>query len=227
MSSTFEGFYQQGGKRVHVGAHSTVHPWAVLGDGVALGSHCVVDGGAVVGEGARHEGGASIDPDRELGAGAFLGPGARLLDRTRLPTRGPGRPANVGEQTRIGGNAVVCGGITVGKDAIISAGESEEVQGDLEGRVEDDVPDTGVWMGGELTAVSEGPTWEWGRIHHSLEPPLPQSRQRDRTRVRPRRSRNGGGRPHHVRKCPPPDSINDGDYHSIGSFSCAIQRTPQ
>ena len=84
------------------------------------------------------------------GAGAFLGPGARLLDRTRLPTEEPGKPAKVGERTRIGGNAVVCGGITVGKRAIISAGDC----------VEDDVPDNGVWMGGKLSAVFEGPTWE-------------------------------------------------------------------
>ena len=101
-------------------------------------------------EGARLKDGASIDPGCELGAGAFLGPGARLLDRTGLPARGPGRPAKVGARTRAGGNAVVCGWITVGKRAMISAGESEEVQGDLEGRVEDDVPDNGVWMGGRM-----------------------------------------------------------------------------
>ncbi len=68
-------------------------------------------------------------------------PGAMLLDRTRLPTGEPGKPARVGEGTRIGGNAVVCGGITVGAYAVVSAGEAEEVQWDLEGRVEDDVPD--------------------------------------------------------------------------------------
>ena len=66
----------------------------------------------------------------------------------------------MGGLTRIGGNSVVCGSITVGRRAIIAAGESEEVQGDLEGRVEDDVPDNGVWMGGRLSAVFEGPTWE-------------------------------------------------------------------
>jgi hypothetical protein len=39
-------------------------------------------------------------------------------------------------------------------------GESEEVQWDLEGRVEDDVPDDGVWMGGRMTGVFEGKEWE-------------------------------------------------------------------
>ena len=43
-----------------------------------------------------------------------------------------------------------CGGTTVGSDAFVSAGD----------RVEDDVPDNGVWMGGRLSAVFEGPTWE-------------------------------------------------------------------
>jgi acetyltransferase-like isoleucine patch superfamily enzyme len=109
-----------------------------------------------------------------LGAGAFLGPGARLLDRTRLPTREPGKPARVGELSRVGGNAVVCGGITVGRRAIIAAGEV----------VEDDVPDNGVWMGGKVSTVFEGPTWEQGRdvCHAPTEGTL--SRQRGR---RPRR----------------------------------------
>jgi len=111
-------------------------------------------------EGARVEDCASLNPGCVLGAGAFLGPGARLLDRTRLPTKEPGKPAKVGERSRVGGNAVVCGGITVGSDTFVSAGDSEEVQGDLEGRVEDDVPDNGVWMSGKLSAVFEGPTWE-------------------------------------------------------------------
>ncbi len=42
----------------------------------------------------------------------------------------------------------------------MAAGEAEEVQGDLEGRVEDDVPDGGVWMGGRMTGTMDGPTWE-------------------------------------------------------------------
>ncbi len=130
------------GLRVHVHAFSVVFPGAVLGEGAVLGD------------------GASLDPGCELGAGAFLGPGARLLDRTRLPTSKPGKPAMVGEGTRIGGNAVVCGGITVGADAVVSAGESEEVQGDLEGRVEDDVPDGGTWMSGRLSGTLDGKTWE-------------------------------------------------------------------
>ena len=70
-------------------------------------------------------------------AGAFLGPGARLLDRTRLPTGEPGKPAGVGDRTRIGGT-VVCGGNTVGRNAVVAA-------------VEDDVPDDAVWMGGRVT----------------------------------------------------------------------------
>ncbi|MCK4968899.1 MAG: maltose O-acetyltransferase [Thermoplasmata archaeon] len=86
-------------------------------------------------------------------AGAFLGPGARLLDRTRLPTGEPGKPARVGDGARIGGNAVVCGGITVGADAVVAAGEV----------VEDDVPDGGVWMGGRVAGEMDGETWEQGR----------------------------------------------------------------
>ncbi len=30
---------------------------------------------------------------------------------------------------------------------------------DLEGRVEDDVPDGGVWMGGRVAALDEGREW--------------------------------------------------------------------
>ena len=147
------------GESAHLGSHTVVYQEAVVGSNAHLGSHCVVGRGAVVGEGARMEDGASLDPGCHLGADAFLGPGARLLDRTRLPTSEPGTPARVGDRTRIGGNAVVCGGITVGADAVVSAGESEEVQGDLEGRVEDDVSDGGVWMGGRLAGLDEGKEW--------------------------------------------------------------------
>ena len=53
-----------------------------------------------------------------------------------------GAPAAVGPGARVGGNAVVCGGVAVGAGA--------------GGCVEDDVPDGGVWMGGRLAAVDEG-----------------------------------------------------------------------
>jgi hypothetical protein len=43
---------------------------------------------------------------------------------------------------------------------IVAAGGAEEVQGDFVGRVEDDVPDGGVWVNGGLSTVFEGPTWE-------------------------------------------------------------------
>jgi acetyltransferase-like isoleucine patch superfamily enzyme len=41
---------------------------------------------------------------------------------------------------------MVRGGITVGKDAIVGAGET----------VEDDVPEEGTWIGRRLAAVDEG-----------------------------------------------------------------------
>jgi acetyltransferase-like isoleucine patch superfamily enzyme len=137
------------GEGAHIGSHCVVFQEAVIGAEAHIGSHCTIGRGAVVGDGATLGDGASLDPGCELGAGAFLGPGARLLDRTRLPTGEPGRPARVGERTRVGGNAVVCGGITVGRDAVVSAGDC----------VEDDVPDGGVWMGGRLAAVDEGKEW--------------------------------------------------------------------
>ena len=56
----------------------------------------------------------------------------------------------VGAGAKVGGGAVVCGGCTVGKDAVVGAGET----------VEDDVPDKGVWMGGRMTGVMDGGTWE-------------------------------------------------------------------
>jgi len=55
----------------------------------------------------------------------------------------------VGEGARIGGNAVICGGIKVGANAVVGAGAC----------VEDDVPDGGVWMGGRVAAVDEGREW--------------------------------------------------------------------
>jgi len=147
------------GEAAHLGSHTVVYQEASIGKLAHLGSHSVIGRGAVVGDGAVLGDGAALDPGCHLGAGSYLGPGARLLDRTRLPGSEPGEPARVGDGTRVGGNAVVCGGITVGAGAVVAAGESEEVQGDLEGRVEDDVPEGGVWMGGRLAAVDEGREW--------------------------------------------------------------------
>jgi len=55
----------------------------------------------------------------------------------------------VGEGAGIGGNAIVCGGITVGANAVVEAGAC----------VEDDVPERGVWMSGRVAAVDEGREW--------------------------------------------------------------------
>ena len=78
-----------------------------------------------------------------------------MLNQPRLPASNPKEtPALIGARARIGGGSVVCGGVTVGKDAVIAAGEV----------VEDDMPDRAVWMGGRVTAQFEeekesGPGW--------------------------------------------------------------------
>ena len=73
----------------------------------------------------------------------------RVLERRRLPG-GDVVPAMVGSGARVGGGAVVCGGCTVGEDAVVGAGEI----------VEDDVPDGAVWMGGRVSGLFEGKTWD-------------------------------------------------------------------
>ena len=55
----------------------------------------------------------------------------------------------VGAGTKIGGHAVVAG-VKVGEGAVVAAGEV----------VEDDVPDEAVWMGGRISGVLDGETWE-------------------------------------------------------------------
>ena len=82
-----------------------------------------------------------------VGTGAELGPGVMLLDRTRLP--GKAMPATVGAGTKVGGGAVVAG-VKVGEGAFVAAGET----------VEDDVPDGSVWMGGRVSGLFEGKTWD-------------------------------------------------------------------
>jgi maltose O-acetyltransferase len=51
----------------------------------------------------------------------------------------------VGSGANVGGGAVVCGGVTVGKEAVVGAGEI----------VEDDVPNGAVWMGGRVATRFE------------------------------------------------------------------------
>ena len=82
-----------------------------------------------------------------MGTGAELGPGVQLLDRTRLP--GKQMPATVGAGAKVGGGAVIAG-MKVGEGSFVAAGET----------VEDDVPDGAVWMGGRVSGLFEGKTWD-------------------------------------------------------------------
>ena len=77
-----------------------------------------------------------------MGTGASLGPGVIVLALPRLPPRkSKVLPGMVGADARVGGGAVVCGGVRLGKSAIVAAGEV----------VEDDVPDGGVYMSGRVS----------------------------------------------------------------------------
>ncbi len=51
----------------------------------------------------------------------------------------------------MGGGAIVAG-VKVGAGAVVAAGEV----------VEDDMPDGTVWMGGRISGVLDGKTWESG-----------------------------------------------------------------
>ena len=55
----------------------------------------------------------------------------------------------MGAGATVGGGAVVAG-VKVGEGAYVAAGET----------VEDDVPDGAVWIGGRVSGLFEGKTWE-------------------------------------------------------------------
>jgi carbonic anhydrase/acetyltransferase-like protein (isoleucine patch superfamily) len=82
---------------VRIGRHSIVDQHALVRHDARVGSLCFLGKGAVVGDFAVVGDGASMDLGCRLGDVAFPGPGARLLDRSRLPGSGPGKPAVVGE----------------------------------------------------------------------------------------------------------------------------------
>ncbi len=47
-----------------------------------------------------------------------------LMDRPRQPGIEVGKPAEVGDGSRLGGGAVVFGGNSVGMDVVVAAGEA-------------------------------------------------------------------------------------------------------
>ena len=78
---------------------SSVHPSAVLGDGVNVGPYAVIEAGAVVGDGAR------------IGAHAVLERRARVGAGTRLAPR-----VVVGRDCAIGARGIVHAGVVIGAD---------------------------------------------------------------------------------------------------------------
>ena len=145
----------------HIGDYTIVHAAAIIRVGSRVDTNCTIGAraevkaravirpgchvgpGAVIGEGAGLGAGCVIGEECAVGTGASLGPGVVVLALPRLPPRkSKVLPGMVGADARIGGGAVVCGGVRLGKRAIVAAGEV----------VEDDVPDDGVYMGGRVAA---------------------------------------------------------------------------
>lgn len=98
-----------------------------------------------------------LGEDANVGPYAIVHAGAKIGKNVHIGAHSIVHPwAVLGDDVILESHCVVGGG------AVISAGESEEVPGDLEGRVEDDVPDGCVWMEGRVAMETSGRSWDLG-----------------------------------------------------------------
>ena len=142
------------GSNATVGTNCIIGPDAEIKFGAQISAGCHIGAEAVIGEGAELAPHCIIAPGCGIGTKAYLGPGVILLDQTRLASSDrPAAPAMVGAKARIGGGAIILAGVTIGKSAIVAAGEL----------VDEPVPDRAIWSGGRVSgsfySERETPTW--------------------------------------------------------------------
>ncbi|GFK93957.1 Maltose O-acetyltransferase [Fundidesulfovibrio magnetotacticus] len=92
------------------------------GEGIVTGARCWIGVNAVLASG---QGGITLGEQVLIGPGAMIVTGDhdfRRLDLQAVERAYTGRPVTVGDNVWIGAGAVLLGGVTVGRDAVIAAG---------------------------------------------------------------------------------------------------------
>lgn len=118
------------GKNFKTGPGAQVREGTILGANVVVGSHCVVLPGARIADDVTLHSFVLVGEYTSIGKGAWLGPGAITLNtlhpkapncRDKALGDRKGGPV-IGENARVGGNAVINPYARVGQGAVIASG---------------------------------------------------------------------------------------------------------
>lgn len=113
------------GRRFQTGHGVLVREANNIGDDVSIGSHSIVEHHVVIGDRVRIHSNAFIPEFSILESGSWIGPNA-VLTNARYPLapdakvtlKGP----HVGEGAKIGANATLLPGVSIGRNALVGAG---------------------------------------------------------------------------------------------------------
>ena len=113
------------GRGTFIGDCTTIRPNSVIGENVSIGTHCKIEGDCSIGDSTRIYSGSLICKQAVVGKRVFMGPHVLLLNtyhpfcsEAKQCVHGP----VIEDDVKIGGGAVVCPGLTVGKGSLIGAG---------------------------------------------------------------------------------------------------------
>lgn len=118
------------GKDFKTGPGAQVREGTVLGSHVVVGSHCVVLPGARIADNVTLHSFVLVGEYTSIGKGAWLGPGAVTLNtlhpkapncRDKALGDRKGGPV-IGENARVGGNAVINPYVHIGAGAVVASG---------------------------------------------------------------------------------------------------------
>ena len=113
------------GDRFQTGHGVLVRESNEIGDDVSVGSHSIVEHHVRIGDGVRIHSNVFIPEFTILEAGAWLGPNVVLTNATYPRSRGVKESLHgplIREGAKIGANATLLPGLTIGRDALVGAG---------------------------------------------------------------------------------------------------------
>jgi len=111
------------GHRFSCGHQVLIRAEVVLGDRVVVHHKCTLEGRIRIGNGVKIMAHVYIPSTTEIGNMVFIGPGTTFLN-DRYPARlmHPVTGAKIEDHVTIGGGAVICPGVRIGRKAFVGAG---------------------------------------------------------------------------------------------------------
>jgi acetyltransferase-like isoleucine patch superfamily enzyme len=111
------------GRRFSCGHQVLIRAEVTAGDRVVVHHRCTLEGRIRIGSGVKIMAHVYLPSTTEIGNMVFIGPNATFLnDRHPMRQAAPVAGAKVEDHATIGGGAVICPGIRIGRGAFVAAG---------------------------------------------------------------------------------------------------------